>query len=118
MSEIRIESDPHASESLKQAVTDHLDMYNVGVTGFTEYSPVNLFLRDGGEEIQGGLLGGIWGGVMYIRILWVARALRGQGHAQATLGQEGRGRGSARPGADHQHVGVTRRARHPRHLTR
>src|SRR5258707_11216045 len=43
MSEIRIESDPHASESLKQAVTDHLDVYNVGVTGFTEYSPVNLF---------------------------------------------------------------------------
>jgi GNAT superfamily N-acetyltransferase len=85
MSELRIESDPHAAESLKQAVTDHLDMYNVGVTGFTEYSAVNLFLRDGGEEIQGGLLGAIWGGVMYIRILWVARALRGRGHGQRLL---------------------------------
>ena len=51
MSEIRIESDPHASESLKQAVTDHLDMYNVGVIGFTEYSLVNLFLCDGGDEV-------------------------------------------------------------------
>ena len=85
MSEIRIESDPHASESLKQAVIDHLDMYNVGVTGFTEYSPVNLFLRDGGEEVQGGLLASIWGGVMYVRILWVARALRGKGHGQRLL---------------------------------
>ena len=28
MSEIRIESDPHASESLKQAVIDHLDLKN------------------------------------------------------------------------------------------
>lgn len=46
MSQIRIESDPHAPESLKQAVLDHLDTYNVGVTGLTEYSPVNLFLRD------------------------------------------------------------------------
>jgi hypothetical protein len=76
MTELRIDSDPHAAESLKLAVTDHLDMYNVGVTGFTEYSPVNLFLRDSGEEVQGGLLASIWGGVMYVRILWVARALR------------------------------------------
>jgi GNAT superfamily N-acetyltransferase len=85
MSEIRIEFDPHASESLKQAVIDHLDMYNVGVTGFTEYFPVNLFLRDGGDEIQGGLLAAIWGGVKYVRILWVARALRGKGHGQRLL---------------------------------
>jgi len=87
MSELRIESDPQAAESLKLAVTDHLDMYNVGVTGFTEYSPVNLFLRDGGEEIQGGLLASIWGGVMYVRILWVARALRGKGHGQRLLAE-------------------------------
>ena len=87
MSEIRIESDPHASESLKQVVTDHLDMYNVGVTGFTEYSPVNLFLRDGGDEVQGGLLAAVWGGVMYVRILWVARALRGKGHGQRLLAE-------------------------------
>jgi len=85
MTELRIDSDPHAAESLKLAVTDHLDMYNVGVTGFTEYSPVNLFLRDSGEEVQGGLLASIWGGVMYVRILWVARALRGQGHGQRLL---------------------------------
>jgi GNAT superfamily N-acetyltransferase len=87
MSEIRIESDPHASESLKQAVSDHLDMYNVGVTGFTEYSPVNLFLRDGGDEVQGGLLAAVWGGVMHVRILWVARALRGKGHGQRLLAE-------------------------------
>ena len=85
MTELRIDSDPHAAESLKLAVTDHLDMYNVGVTGFTEHSPVNLFLRDGSEEVQGGLLASIWGGVMYVRILWVARALRGQGHGQRLL---------------------------------
>jgi len=85
MAEMRIESDPHASESLKQTVIEHLDLYNVGVTGFTEFSPVNLFLRDPGQEVQGGLLGAIWGGVMYVRILWVARALRGKGHGQRLL---------------------------------
>jgi GNAT superfamily N-acetyltransferase len=85
MAEMRIESDPHASESLKQTVIEHLDLYNVGVTGFTEFSPVNLFLRDPGQEVQGGLLAAIWGGVMYVRILWVARALRGKGHGQRLL---------------------------------
>jgi GNAT superfamily N-acetyltransferase len=78
MTEIRIVSDPHASESLKQVVVDHLDAYNIAVTGFSAYSPVNLFLRDEGDEVVGGLLGGIWGGVLYVRILWVSEAFRGR----------------------------------------
>ena len=85
MSDVRIVSDPHASESLKQIVVDHLDTYNVGVTGLTEYSAVNLFLRDRSDEIRGGLLGWIWGGVLYVRILWVAQTLRGKGHGRRLL---------------------------------
>jgi len=85
MSDIRIESDPHASESLKQVVVDHLDAYNIAVTGMSEYSPINLFLRDDGREVLGGLLGAIWGGVLFVRILWVAQALRGQGHGRRLL---------------------------------
>jgi ribosomal protein S18 acetylase RimI-like enzyme len=85
MTDIRIVSDPHASESLKQFVTDQLDMYNVAATGFREYSPVNFFLRDTGDEVVGGLLGGIWGGVLFIRILWVSEALRGQGFGRRLL---------------------------------
>ena len=79
MTDIRIVSDPHASESLQRVVVDHLDTYNVAVTGFSEYSPVNLFLRDAGDEVVGGLLGSIWGGVLHVRILWVSEALRGRG---------------------------------------
>ncbi len=85
MSEIRIVSDPHASESLKQVVVDHLDAYNIGATGFSEYSPINLFLRDEGDEVVGGLLAAVWGGVLFVRILWVAAALRGQGHGGRLL---------------------------------
>lgn len=85
MSDIRLVSDPHASEALKQVVVDHLDTYNVGVTGLSDYSPVNLFLRDQGDEVVGGLLGAVWGGVLYVRILWVAQALRGRGHGRRLL---------------------------------
>ena len=85
MTDIRIVSDPHASESLKQVVVDHLDTYNVAVTGFREYSPVNLFLRDAGDEVVGGLLAGIWGGVLFVRILWVSEALRGEGFGRRLM---------------------------------
>ena len=78
MTDIRIVSEPHASDSLKQVVVDHLDSYNIAVTGFGEYSPVNLFLRDAGDEVVGGLLGSIWGGALYVRILWVSEPLRGR----------------------------------------
>ena len=93
MTDIRIVSDPHASEGLKQVVVDHLDTYNVAVTGFHEYSPVNLFLRDAGDEVVGGLLGSIWGGVLYVRILWVSEALRGRGFGRGLMeAAERRGR--------------------------
>jgi ribosomal protein S18 acetylase RimI-like enzyme len=85
MSDIRIVSDPHAPESLKQFVVDHLDTYNMAISGMTEYSPINLFLRDQGDEVRGGLLGSVWGGVLFVRILWVAQALRGRGHGRRLL---------------------------------
>lgn len=79
MSDVRIVSDPHASEGLKQVVVDHLDTFNVAVTGLSEFSSVNFFLRDTADEVVGGLLGAIWGGVLYVRILWVSASLRGRG---------------------------------------
>jgi GNAT superfamily N-acetyltransferase len=91
MTDLRIVSEPHAPESLKQVVVDHLDAYNIAVTGLGEYSPVNLFLRDRGDEVRGGLLGGVWGGVLFVRILWVSEALRGQGHGRRLLEAAERG---------------------------
>ena len=85
MTDIRIVSDPHASEGLRKVVVDHLDTYNIAVTGFHEYSPVNLFLRDAGDEVVGGLLAGIWGGVLFVRILWVSEALRGRGFGRRLM---------------------------------
>jgi len=85
MSDVRIVSDPHASEGLKQVVVDHLDNYNVAVTGFREYSSVNLFLRDAGDEVVGGLLAWIWGGILYVRVLWVSDALRGRGFGRRLM---------------------------------
>jgi hypothetical protein len=57
MSALRISTEPHAAESLRQHVRDHLDTFNVAVTGFAEYHAVSIFLRDERDEVLGGLLG-------------------------------------------------------------
>ena len=61
-----------------QLVRDWLDMFNVGVTGVSAYYPVHFFVKNGRGETMGGLLGGIWGGWLYISFLWVDEAVRGQ----------------------------------------
>jgi hypothetical protein len=46
MSALRIVVEPHASDHLKQVVREGLGLYNVAVTGFAEYYPVSIFLKD------------------------------------------------------------------------
>jgi len=45
-----------------QFVRDHLDFFNVGVTGESTYYPLHFFLKNERGEVMGGLLGSIWGG--------------------------------------------------------
>ena len=85
MSELRICFEPHAPESLRQHVRDHLDTFNVAVTGLSEYHSVSVFLRDDHDEVLGGCLGAIWGGWLSINFLWVAESLRGRGYGRQLL---------------------------------
>jgi ribosomal protein S18 acetylase RimI-like enzyme len=77
MAELRIvfEQSPGANA---QFVRDHLDFYNVGVTGVSAYYSVNLFVKNERGEVMGGLLGSVWGGWLHITYLWVDDAVRGQ----------------------------------------
>jgi GNAT superfamily N-acetyltransferase len=85
MSVLRVSVEPHAPESLRQHVRDHLDTFNVAVTGLAEYHTLSVFLRDEHEEVLGGLLGNIWGGWLHVAILWVAEPLRGRGYGRQLL---------------------------------
>ena len=72
--------DPH-NPAAADYVRDRLSMYNAGVTGRSDFYPVNIFLKGEKSEILGGLLGYVWSDWLYIAILWVDDALRGKGHA-------------------------------------
>ena len=70
-----------------QIVREHLDLFNVGVTGVSAYYPVNFFLKNGRDEVMGGLLGSIWGGWLHIAYLWVDEAERGKDAATRMMDQ-------------------------------
>jgi GNAT superfamily N-acetyltransferase len=70
-----------------QFIRDHLDAFNVGVTGISAWYPLHLFLRNGRGETLGGLLGQAWGGWLHISYLWVDEAVRGKGWATQLMDQ-------------------------------
>jgi GNAT superfamily N-acetyltransferase len=70
-----------------QFVRDHLDIFNVGVTGLSSWYAANFILKNGRGEILGGVLGSIWGGWLYVSYLWVDEACRGRGWATRLMDQ-------------------------------
>ena len=85
MRDLRIVSEPHASEQDKTFVREALALYNVATTQDAYYSPLAIFLRDERGAILGGALGDIYGGWLHLSSLWVAEPLRGRGHGRQLL---------------------------------
>ena len=85
MRSLQIVIDPYASNHLKQAVEDGLGLYNVAVTGFADYYPVAIFLKDENGEILGGVLGHILGKWLRVAILWLAEPVRRHGYCSQLL---------------------------------
>jgi GNAT superfamily N-acetyltransferase len=77
---LRVVHAPRASVKQQKLVENGLYDFNMAVSGHRKIDPVHLFVKDARDRILGGLLGHIWGGWLYIRILWVSDALRGEGY--------------------------------------
>ena len=85
MEELDIVFDPLPGDSLSRFVTESLASYNIAATGQESWYPVGFFLRGGGAEWLGGLLGSIWGGWLHVTHLWVAGPARGRGNGTRLL---------------------------------
>jgi GNAT superfamily N-acetyltransferase len=68
-------------------VGDQLTAFNRAHAPDPGWSHVRLFLRDETGAIRGGLLGDVYFGWLYVAILWIDEAHRGQGHGQELLRQ-------------------------------
>ena len=92
--DLAIEDNPSASDL--EFLEDQINAYNVAVTGIVDWYPLAIFVRDGGGQIVAGINGGIWGGYLEIKNVWVREDLRGQGLGRRLLlaaEQQARARG-------------------------
>jgi GNAT superfamily N-acetyltransferase len=85
MKNLRVVVEPHAADSLKQIVREGLGAYNLAKTGYEEYYPVSIFLRDANDEVLGGVLGEIWAQWLFVSHLWLAAPLRRHGYGRKLL---------------------------------
>jgi ribosomal protein S18 acetylase RimI-like enzyme len=82
---LRLVVEPHASDELRHAISDRLDLFNVATTGLDAWHSVAVVLRGPDDEIVGGVLGDIWGGWLHVTYLWVAAPYRGHGYGRDLL---------------------------------
>jgi GNAT superfamily N-acetyltransferase len=75
--ELTVEENPNVSDVA--ALDEGLYQYNVTQTQLDDGRLFGIFARDERGELQGGLSGWTWGGIMEISKLWVRDDLRGRG---------------------------------------
>jgi GNAT superfamily N-acetyltransferase len=85
MEELRIDFEPFVDEGARQFIQNGVDNHNIAVTGYAPYYPVNFLLRSEMGEVLGGVMAQVWGGWLQVFYLWVAEAVRGQGHASRLM---------------------------------
>ncbi|HEY7022927.1 MAG TPA: GNAT family N-acetyltransferase [Ktedonobacterales bacterium] len=73
------------SEADVRFIEEQLISYNIATTGYTDYRPLAVLVRDTGGAIRAGLTGFTWGGALKIEYLWVHEELRGQGYGSRML---------------------------------
>jgi ribosomal protein S18 acetylase RimI-like enzyme len=83
LSTLTIESDPAPADL--QFLEDQINAYNMAQTGYYDFQPLAIFVRNDAQMIVAGLSGFTWGRSCRIQVLWVQPELRGQGVGKALL---------------------------------
>jgi GNAT superfamily N-acetyltransferase len=79
-----------------QWLEDNINRFNMQSTGYHDYRPLAIFIRDPVGAIIGGLTAFTWGGTLRILVLWVHENWRRHGlgtQLLATAEQEAHARG-------------------------
>lgn len=70
-----------ASQDAEMVILEELGNNIIKQTGIGELGiSLKIFLRDGSDQVVGGVTANIFGGWLYISLLWVQETLRNQGH--------------------------------------
>ena len=74
--QIALETAPSSDD--EKIVLDGLRAFNVSVIGDPQMRPVDVFVRDDGGRVVGGLVGWIKWRWLYVSKLWIPESLRGR----------------------------------------
>lgn len=75
--------DPSPSDL--QFVENQINHFNIKTTGYDDYQPLAIFVRDDAQQIIAGLTGFTWGKSCMIGFLWVDAAYRHSGYGTALM---------------------------------
>ena len=75
------------SRDATRYIEDQLNDYNIQVTGYDDFQPIGLVVRDDQGSIIAGLTGYIWGGFCEIEFLWVHPEHRREGLGRRLLAE-------------------------------
>jgi GNAT superfamily N-acetyltransferase len=85
MDEFPIEVTDHPAETEWQWLEDSINRFNVQRTGYDDYRPLAMFIRDSAGAIIAGLSAFSWGGSLRILTLWVDEHWRRHGYGTLLL---------------------------------
>jgi GNAT superfamily N-acetyltransferase len=68
-----------------QWLEGNINQFNMFLTGYQDYRPLAVFLRDPAGAIIAGLTAFTWGGTLRIVVLWVDENWRGHGYGSQLL---------------------------------
>jgi GNAT superfamily N-acetyltransferase len=77
--------DDAPSEADVRFIEEQLINYNIAATGYNDFRPLAVLVRDDSGTIRAGLTGYTWGGTLKIEYLWVHEELRGHGYGSRMM---------------------------------
>jgi GNAT superfamily N-acetyltransferase len=85
MDEFPIQMTDHPAEADWQCLADNINRFNIQLTGYDDYRPLAIFIRDSTGAIIAGLSAFSWGGTLRILTLWVHEHWRRHGYGTQLL---------------------------------
>jgi GNAT superfamily N-acetyltransferase len=85
MDEFPIQVTDHPAETDWQWLEDSINRFNIQLTGYDDYRPLAIFIRDRAGAIIAGLSAFSWGGTLRILTLWVNEHWRRHGYGTLLL---------------------------------
>ena len=77
--------EPDAGPEMEKVLVDGLVAYNTAQAGSSNHQGLFVVLRDSGGRICGGISGATNWNWLFIKLLWVSEALRGQGLGRSLM---------------------------------